>query len=94
MTIAIDHLATLTRLSLDEEEKKRLETDLAGILAYVDQLREVDTDGVDEITHAAPEINVLRADTVQENTETVALLRNAFPQSEEGYLRVPLVIKK
>lgn len=99
MEFSIDRLAALAKLSLDEKEKKRLETDLAGILAYVDQLREVDTDGVEEITHAPPETNVLRDDTVpekikQENTETVALLRYAFPENEEGYIRVPLVINK
>ena len=96
MDIAISHLAALARLALNEEEKERLETDLSGILAYVDQLREVDTEGAAEITQAAPELNVVRADELLKNggEETVALMRNMFSESEDGYVRVPPVIKK
>lgn len=98
MNIAIDRLAALTRLSLNEKEKKRIEIDLTDILAYVDQLREVSADNVEEITRAAPEINMLRADAISEkeedDMETAALLRGAFPEHVAGYIRVPLVINK
>lgn len=108
MEFSVGHLAALTRLSLDEEEKKRLESDLAGILAYVDQLREVDTDDGEEVTRVrlnslarqvAPEINRLREDVLpsssgDEPAKEVAILRSGFPEEEEGYLRVPLVINK
>lgn len=96
MEFSIDRLAALAKLSLDEKEKKRLEADLAGILAYVDQLGEVDTEGIAEITHTAPEINQLREDNIPraQNEKEVAALRDAFPTCEEEYVRVPLVINK
>lgn len=87
MEFSIDRLAALAKLSLDEKEKKRLETDLAGILAYVDQLREVDTDAIDEIIHTAPETNVLRADELPKKD------KEEMKQKGE-YVRVPLVINK
>lgn len=105
MNIAGDHLANLAKLSLSEKEKKRFEADLAGILAYVDQLQEVETNGIAEITpasptsqggHAAPEINQLREDGPPRahNEKEVAALRDALPAREEAYARVPLVINK
>ena len=67
-------------------------------MAYVNQLREIDTDSVIEITHAAFEINVLRDDRApgkeEERAKIITALRDAFPESEEGYIRVPLVINK
>mgnify|MGYP001575083289 CR=1 FL=1 len=99
MEFSIDRLAQLARLQLSKEEEKKFESDLERILTYADQLREIDTNNVEEIIHTAPEINVLRADVLpekkeEENTEAVAALRNTFPESEEGYIRVPLVINK
>lgn len=99
MDIAIDRFAVLARLSLDEKEKKRLETDVSAVLAYVDQLRDVDTAEGTELIHAAPETNVLRADEVSgkiKKDEIVfsALLHDRVPEREQDYIRVPLVINK
>ncbi|MEK7480560.1 MAG: Asp-tRNA(Asn)/Glu-tRNA(Gln) amidotransferase subunit GatC [Patescibacteria group bacterium] len=102
----IGHMAKLANVELTPEEKIRLEKDLKGILAYADQVREIDTSGVEEMTQTAPEINRVREDVVpasqqggpkktdDERAEEVAGLRNAFPQEERGYAKVPLVIKK
>lgn len=106
MEFSIDRLARLAQLQLSEKEKGELKKDVERIVAYVDQLREVDTEGVVEITPAAPEINRLREDyppdpTISRagsqrarNEKEVADLRNAFPVREEEYVRVPLIIKK
>lgn len=107
MEFSIDRLAQLARLQLSQKEKQEFKNDLERIVAYVDQLREVDTEGIArlaeskraEIMHAASEINVLRTDMVskkegEENAEMIATLRGAFPESEEEYIRVPLVINK
>lgn len=99
MDIAIDRFAVLARLSLDEKEKKQLETDLSAILAYAEQLRDVDTAEGSELIHAAPETNVLRADEVSKKIKEdeivfPALLHDRIPEREQDYIRVPLIIKK
>lgn len=99
MEFSIDRLAQLARLQLSQKEKQELKNDIERIVAYVDQLREVNTEGIAEIMHVAHEINVLRADMASEKkegdgAETIALLRDAFPESEKEYLCVPLVINK
>lgn len=108
MEISIDHLAKLSRLSCTQEEKKRLTRELARILAYADQLQNIMGDSVAEgapITHALRPVESrssstgLRADTLpkknkEEEAAMVASLRGAFPDKEEGWLRVPPVINK
>lgn len=96
MEFFIDRLAQLARLQLNQKEEGELKNDIERIVAYVDQLREVDTDGVGEITRAASETNRLREDGPPRahNEKEVADLRNAFPAREEEYVRVPLVITK
>lgn len=91
MEFSIDRLAQLARLQLSKQEEREFKNDLERIVAYVDQLREVDADGVAERTYTAPEINRLREDDPPDptiiqaglprahNEKEVAALRNAFP---------------
>ena len=67
MDITIERLAALARLSLNEKEKERFEADLTSILAYVDQLREVDAKDPRPLgaeNFAEPEMNRLREDVL------------------------------
>ena len=87
----VDHVAALSRLSLTEEEKRRQEKDMGEILAYMDKLNELDTDGVEPMSHVFPLGNVFRADEVAASEDRAALLANA-PDQRDGAFRVPRTV--
>lgn len=60
----VEKLATLARIKLTPEEKKKFGDQLASILDYVDQIQEVDTSSVKEVTHHSILKNVFRRDKV------------------------------
>ena len=89
----IERLAHLSRLKFSEEEKEELKTDLNKIKAMMDKLSEVDTEGVDPLTHLSENPNHLREDKVIPTLTKEEVLRNA-PDKTEDFFRVPKVIKK
>ena len=58
----VEQVARLARLALSPEEKERMRRELDGILAYIDKLRALDTEGVEPTSHAVPVTNVMRED--------------------------------
>lgn len=90
----IDKLARLSRLSfVDETEKEKIRNDLNKILEFVEQLNEVDTEGVEPLIFINEDTNVLREDEVKHEITRVDALKNA-PVKNEEYFFVPKVIKK
>ena len=82
----VEHVAKLARLQLNDEEKTMFTKQLGDILKYVEQMNEVDTTGVEPMSHAIPLKNVMREDcVVYENTKT-ELMQNA-PDEEDGFLK-------
>ena len=86
------HVASLARLKLSEEEAKRLETDMAGIIEFADKLNELDTKGVVPTAHAIPMQNAFRADEVKPSFDRREILKNAPDFDEEGFI-VPKVVE-
>lgn len=60
----IEYVGILAKLSLSEEEKEAAKTDMANMLDYIDMLNELDTDGVEPMSHVFPVNNVFREDVV------------------------------
>ena len=90
----IDKLARLSRLSFaDEKEKEKIRTDLNNILQFVDQLNEVNTDGVEPLIFINEDTTVLRPDVVEHNITQADALKNA-PIKNDEYFLVPRVISK
>ncbi len=89
----VDHVARLARLALSEEEKARMGVELSSILAYIDQLRELDTSDVEPTSHAIPMVNVMREDEVRPSYPVEAMLQNA-PEREGDFVRVPKIIEE
>ena len=58
----IKYLETLARITLNEEEEKKVGSELQDILTYIDMLNELDTDGVEAMSHCFPVTNVMRED--------------------------------
>jgi len=88
----IDKLAKLSRLSFKPDEKKAIIKDLERILGFVEQLEEVDTEGIDPLIHINPEVNVLREDKITEELSQKEALKNA-PEHDSFYFKVPKVVE-
>ena len=89
-------LSKLARIQCSDNEIEALMGDLAKIVDYVELLAEVDTDGVAPCNRVvAEQNNVMREDVVERNfcLSTDDLLKNA-PDSVDGMVRVPSIIKK
>jgi aspartyl-tRNA(Asn)/glutamyl-tRNA(Gln) amidotransferase subunit C len=91
-TDEVAYVANLARLTFDEEETKRFTSQLNAILRYMDTLQEVDTTGVEPVTHAIAQKNAFRTDTIAESLPVETALANA-PESRGNCFDVPKVIE-
>jgi aspartyl-tRNA(Asn)/glutamyl-tRNA(Gln) amidotransferase subunit C len=89
----VNQLAHLARLRFDESEQEAIRADLEKMVAFVEQLREVDTAGVAPLLHISDAANVLRDDAVQGSIRREEALHNA-PASDSEFFKVPKVIRK
>ncbi|MCC6641276.1 MAG: Asp-tRNA(Asn)/Glu-tRNA(Gln) amidotransferase subunit GatC [Deltaproteobacteria bacterium] len=87
----VARIASLARLSLDDDESQRTTTQIGAILDYVAQLAEVDTTGIEPTAHAVPLRTPLRADRAQPAMPPELAVANA-PQREGTAFVVPLVL--
>ena len=89
----VEHVARLARLALGADEKDRMRSQLDAILGYVEQLRRVDTTGVEPTAHVLPLVNVMRDDEVRPSYPADAMLANA-PEAQDGQFRVPRILEE
>jgi aspartyl-tRNA(Asn)/glutamyl-tRNA(Gln) amidotransferase subunit C len=87
----IEKVALLARLQLNEDEIAKMTTELAQIVGYVDQLSEVNTDGIEPMAHAIEIKNVFRDDAIATSLPREEALANAPHHDDRGYL-VPAVL--
>jgi aspartyl-tRNA(Asn)/glutamyl-tRNA(Gln) amidotransferase subunit C len=85
------HVAHLARLELDDAAIDKFADQICTVLEYVDQLKGMDTEGVEPTSHAISLTNAFREDEPREHLETDKVLANA-PASEEGSFIVPKVV--
>ena len=76
----------------DEDEKVEIEGTLNNILGYFDKLSEIDTKGVEPLTHILPVENVVRKDEVKPSLDQKTALGNA-PKHDRGHFVIPKVIE-
>lgn len=90
----VAYVAHLARMHLTEDEIREFQGQLGQILAYVDQLRELDVEGIEPTAHAIPVENVLRDDIACPRSEEdrEALLGNAPARQGDEFL-VPRIIE-
>ena len=88
----VRHIAKLARIAMSEDEIERLVPELNAIIGWVEQLGEVNTDGVEPLTAVIDQKLRLRADEVTEGNIREAVLANA-PDAEHGFFAVPKVIE-
>lgn len=87
----VGYVAHLARIDLTEEETVLFQGQLDQVLHYVEQLGELDVDGVEPTAHAFPVYNVLRKDEVGESLGHARVIANA-PSSSDDQIRVPKII--
>jgi aspartyl-tRNA(Asn)/glutamyl-tRNA(Gln) amidotransferase subunit C len=97
MTTAISqddvlHLAQLSNLQLSNDEVASLQTDLANILQYVEQLGELDTSGVEPTYQVTDLENVFRDDVVIKSDADRAALLELSPDQKDYQIKVPKVL--
>jgi aspartyl-tRNA(Asn)/glutamyl-tRNA(Gln) amidotransferase subunit C len=86
------HVANLARLALSEEAIMKFAGQIDEILAHVDSLKKVDTQGIAPTSHAISLTNAFREDEVRAPLERDLSLANA-PQKEDGSFVVPKIIE-
>jgi aspartyl-tRNA(Asn)/glutamyl-tRNA(Gln) amidotransferase subunit C len=94
-TAMVRRIASLARIRLEDEEVGRMQTELNGILGWIEQLQAVDTDGIEPMAGGAPEGQPAmrqRADAVTDGGQADAVLRNA-PDRMDDYFGVPKVVE-
>ena len=87
----IEYVGILAKLELSDEEKERAKKDMGDMLDYIDKLNELDTMGVEPMSHVFPVNNVFREDVVTNGDGSKETLANA-PAQKDGGFKVPKTI--
>lgn len=89
----IDHIAHLSRLEFQGEQKTAIREDLQKIISFMDKLSEVPTDDVEPLIFMTNEVNKLREDVPVVTISQAEALKNA-PKKDSDYFRIPKVLDK
>jgi aspartyl-tRNA(Asn)/glutamyl-tRNA(Gln) amidotransferase subunit C len=89
----IDHIAHLSRLEFEGEDKKLIIQDLERIVGMMDTLQQIPTDDVEPLIFMTDEYNALREDVAEVSLSQQEVLKNA-PKKDSDYFRIPKVLDK
>lgn len=88
----IEYVGILAKLELSSEEKEAAKKDMGRMLDYIDKLNELDTSGVEPMSHVFPVNNVFREDVVTNGDDREQMLANA-PEAKDGQYQVPRTVE-
>jgi len=88
----VKRVAHLARIAVSDEEAARMEGQLNAILGFVEQLAEVDIDGVEPMTSVTPMAMKKRQDRVRDGDKVGDIVANA-PVSDAGFFVVPKIVE-
>lgn len=88
----IEYVGVLAKLELSDKEKEAAKKDMASMLDYIDKLNELDTAGVEPMSHVFPVQNVFREDVVINGDDRENILQNA-PGEKDGMFIVPKTVE-
>lgn len=88
----IEYVGILAKLELSEDEKEQAKKDMGKMLRYIDKLNELDTTGVEPLSHVFPVHSVFREDVVENGDDSVSILENA-PEKKDRSFKVPKTIE-
>lgn len=84
----IEYVGILAKLELSGEEREQAKKDMGSMLEYIDKLNELDTSGVEPMSHVFPVKNVFREDVVTNGDDRENILKNA-PGEKDGMFMAP-----
>lgn len=87
----IEYVGILAKLDLSDGEKENAKKDMGRMLDYIDKLNELDTTGVEPMSHVFPVNNVFREDIAVNGDDRENILKNA-PESKDGSFVVPKTV--
>ena len=88
----VRRIAHLARIAVKDDEIAHLRGEINGILGWIEQLQEVNVDGVEPMTSVTPVKLKMRQDEVTDGGYPERVLKNA-PQTEDGFFVVPKVVE-
>ena len=88
----IEYVGILAKLELSDTEKEAAKADMEKMLDYIDTLNELDTSGIEPMSHVFPVNNVFREDVVTNGDDRENMLANA-PEQRDGAFVVPRTVE-
>ncbi|MDE0751803.1 MAG: Asp-tRNA(Asn)/Glu-tRNA(Gln) amidotransferase subunit GatC [Planktomarina sp.] len=85
-------VAKLARIRVDAADLPALAQEFTNILGFIEQLNEVNVEGIEPMTSVTPQRLFRREDVVNDGNQQVAVLSNA-PDAREGFFAVPMVVE-
>ena len=82
----IEYVGILAKLELSDEEREQAKKDMGKMLDYIDKLAELDTTGIEPMSHVFPVQNVFREDVVTNGDESEKTLRNAHGVKDNMFM--------
>ncbi|MCI8426713.1 MAG: Asp-tRNA(Asn)/Glu-tRNA(Gln) amidotransferase subunit GatC [Lachnospira sp.] len=82
----IDYVGILAKLELTSDEKEQAKKDMASMLDYIDKLGELDTTGIEPMSHVFPVENVMREDIVTNGDGSRQTLANAPERNDDAFI--------
>ena len=89
----VEYVAGLARIQISEAEKEQLSHQLSSILTYMEELNQVDTEGISPMASVVSQANVLREDEARESFPQDKALENASA-TKNGMFEVPKIISE
>ena len=88
----IEYVGILAKLELSGEEREQAKKDMGRMLDYIDKLNELDTTGVEPMSHVFPVNNVFREAVAENGDDRENMLKNA-PEQKDGTYVVPITVE-
>ena len=88
----MEYVGILAKLELSDAETEAAKRGMGRMLGYIDKLNELDTSGVEPMSHVFPVSNVFREDVVENGDEHEKMLANA-PKVKDGMYQVPKTVE-
>lgn len=88
----IEYVGILAKLKLTPQEREAAKQDMGRMLDYIDKLNELDTSGIEPMSHVFPVNNVFREDIVTNTDDRENILKNA-PEQKDGAFKVPKTVE-
>ncbi len=88
----IEYVGILAKLELSDEEKEQAKKDMGNMLDYIDMLNDLDTEGIEPMSHVFPVNNVFREDVVANGDGHEDTLANA-PDRKDSAFKVPKTVE-